>query len=144
MDSMRKHTYQRCTVYANNSQATLRAKTHMFLQRNIRVAITFAGMLLAACKQHIAHMQEQGHNSKSYFTGQKILIWKHSYLAWSNSDTYCPLVVSFVYRNVIFPQHRPKNRQSRGYHGYLKFPIFWVRTLLSHRYLCGNSGICIM
>ena len=50
-------------------------------------------------------MQEESHYSKeNYFTGQKILILKHLYLAECNSDTYCPVAVSFAgrYTYVVF------------------------------------------
>ena len=58
-----------------------------------------------------------------FFLQDKILILKHSYLAWCNNITYCPLEVSFTGKNMSFlPQHRLKNGQSHCYHNW-KFPF---------------------
>ena len=46
------------------------------------------------------------------------------YLNTAQLCTYCPLVVSFVGRNLSFlPQHRSKNVQSHGCHS-SNFPFF--------------------
>ena len=45
---------------------------------------------------------------KKYFTGQKILILKHSYLAWCNSDKHCYLAVSLHKEMSFLPQHWQK------------------------------------
>ena len=91
--------------------------SRVFQYLTVSISYSFVNLATSVTVLCFAYARTPSQLNKCYFTEQKILMSKHSYFAWYNRHTNCPLVVSLAGRNMSFlSEHRPKNRPSHGCH----------------------------